>query len=164
MDTWEIILNALVRILREHLPTELDRRKVKPIAEKQIAIDEDGLKIDDCVFVSFVGDEPKTENDQYVDAAIEYEIEITRFGANRSTARNVCARTKAAVVRVLRDHMGLDANAQAELNGGFSKLEIGRAEAVSGKAKTGGFAHALAFPIECHVRASRREDGSAPDL
>ena len=164
MDTWEIILLALIRILREHLPAELARHNVKPLDQAQVHSSVDALRTADSILVSHISDSPQSQDEHYVDATIEYEVEISRFGPRRGEIAALCSRTKAAVVRVLRDHMGLDTTAQTELSQGFQTLRIGDSEPATGQTKTAGFLHAVAFPIYCDVRSSRRADGSAPDL
>ena len=164
MDTWEIILLALVRILREHLPAELARRNVAPVNQSQISSDVDKLLTADSILVSHISDSPQSQDEHYVDADIEYEIEISRFGPRKGEIAALCSRTKAAVIRVLRDHMGLDAAAQTELAQGFQALRIGDSEPATGQTKQAGFLHSIAFPIYCDVRSSRRADGSPPDL
>ncbi|HJN17659.1 MAG TPA: hypothetical protein QGH10_19295 [Armatimonadota bacterium] len=163
MDTWEIILNALVRILREQLPDELARRDVAEIRESQIDEGGDHVTLDDGVFITHSGDDVGKQCSEWVDGRIEYVAEIVRFGSDKREVRKSCSRTKAAVCRVLRDHMGLDAEAQAALSNGFKQVLLGKSEPAEGK-KQGRFARAQYLPIFCDVKSSRRADGSAPDL
>ena len=163
MDTWEIILEALVRILKEHLPDELARRGVAELPESQISADEDGVTLNDAVHVTYVGADRDKQCTEWVDATLEYVAEIIRFGADKRQTRRSCARTEAAICRVLRDHMGLDAEAQTALSNGFQQVLLGKSEPAEAT-KDGRFARAQYLPIICDVRASRREDESAPDL